>query len=137
MAGMIFTVTHEGPTPPLSFAEAFPHAAENLQTVGDGFIAEVRRILWNRSLFHYRGRKVKPARSKSADAWTMQVDVTRGEIHISNPVEYAGYVHYAGTPRDDVLVKKVDELARTWAPERLQELFAADYEAARRAGGGR
>lgn len=136
MAGMSISVQHRGPKLPRSLHEAFPHRRAIYEAVGRELVGQVRRIIWNRSKFQYRGRKPKPARSASTEAWTFRADGDRGELTLVNPVPYTPYVHLAGTPRDAVLVKRVTELGRTWGLKRLRELMRADWEAARRATAG-
>lgn len=135
MAGMSMSMQHRGPKLPRSLHEAFPRRRAIYEAVGRELVGQVRRLLWNRSKFRYAGRR-KPARSPSADAWAFRADGDRGELTLLNPVPYVPYVHYAGTPRDAVLVKRVSELGRTWGLRRLRELMRADWEAARRAAAG-
>lgn len=136
MAGMSVSVQHRGPKLPKSLEEAFPHRRAIYEAVGRELIGQVRRVLWNRSKFRYRGREPKPARSRSAEAWSYRADGDRGGLTLLNPVPYVPFVHYAGTPRDAVLVKRVSDLGRTWGLKRLRELMRADWEAARRASAG-
>lgn len=136
MAGMSMSVQHRGPKLPRSLQEAFPHRRAIYEAVGRELVGQVRRLIWNRSKFQYRGRRPKPAKSRSTEAWAFRADGDRGELMLLNPVPYVPYVHYAGTPRDAVLVKRVTELGRNWGLKRLRALMRADWVAARRAAAG-
>jgi hypothetical protein len=111
MAGYsIFAVQRSLSIDPDRFA---PNAADILSAFAQIAAIEVKRDVWNYSMFVYKGIKPRPSFSKSERAWIGTGDARDFSITLSNGATnkkgtvYVPFVHLAGRPKSDKLVRYV------------------------------
>lgn len=112
-------------------AAILPHRADILDAFAKIAAIEVKRDKWNYSMFVYRGVNPKPAFSRSERAWVgsgnvadLSLSLTNGATN-KNGVVYVPFVHLAGKPKSDKLVRYVHaHLVESIAPRAIRALVA-------------
>jgi hypothetical protein len=116
-----------------------PRGAQILDAFAEIAAIEVKRDVWNYSMFRYIGIKPKPVFSKSERAWKGAGDAADLSITLSNDatnkrgVVYIPYVHLSGRPKSDKLVRYVQaHLVEKIAPRAARAIIADMIKAADR-----
>jgi hypothetical protein len=112
-------------------AALIPHRTDILSAYAKIAEIEVKRDVWNYSMFVYKGIKPKPSFSKSERAWIgsgngedLTITLTNGATNKKGTV-YVPCVHLAGRPRSDKLVRYVRaHLVESIAPRAIRPLVA-------------
>lgn len=110
-------------------AALIPHRTDILGAFAKIAEIEVKRDVWNYSMFVYKGIKPKPSFSKSERAWIgtgngedLTITLTNGATN-KKGVVYVPFVHLAGKPKSDKLVRYVQaHLAANIAPRAIRAL---------------
>lgn len=110
MAGYRLIITERKSLDPSAM---YPRGGEIMAAFAKIAEIEVKRDVWNYSMFVYRGVRPKPTFSKSERAWVGSSDMADLSITLSNGatnkrgVVYVPFVHLSGRPKSDKLVQYV------------------------------
>ncbi len=112
-------------------AALIPHRTDILDAYGKIAAIEVKRDVWNYSMFVYKGIKPRPTYSTSERAWIgtgngadLTITLTNGATN-KRGVVYVPFVHLSGRPKSEKLVAKVKAyLALNIAPRAARALVA-------------